>query len=140
MDHRSFHLAAVHELIASRKDFAPGLWGELSGLPLPDLLSVLAHGRRTGLLLVRGKDASERALGVVKGQITWAASSTASEQDIREVAFGLCRLHHGEFTFLRTPDGVLPEGAGESATELLLEGMRRIDEETRPPDPGRATG
>ena len=140
MDHRSFHLAAVHELIASRKDFAPVLWGELSGLPLPDLLSVLAHGRRTGLLLVRGKDASERALGVVKGQITWAASSTASEQDIREVAFGLCRLHHGEFTFLRTPDGVLPEGAGESATELLLEGMRRIDEETRPPDPGRATG
>jgi uncharacterized protein DUF4388 len=140
VDHRSFHLAAVHELIASRKDFAPVLWGELSGLPLPDLLSVLAHGRRTGLLLVRGKDASERALGVVKGQITWAASSTASEQDIREVAFGLCRLHHGEFTFLRTPDGVLPEGAGESATELLLEGMRRIDEETRPPDPGRATG
>ena len=140
MDHRSFHLAAVHELIASRRDFAPVLWGELSGLPLPDLLSVLAHGRRTGLLLVRGKDASERALGVVKGQITWAASSTASEQDIREVAFGLCRLHHGEFTFLRTPDGVLPEGAGESATELLLEGMRRIDEETRPPDPGRATG
>jgi hypothetical protein len=140
VDHRSFHLAAVHELVASRKDFVPVLWGELSGLPLPDLLSVLAHGRRTGLLLVRGKDASERALGVVKGQITWAASSTPSEHDIREVAFGLCRLHLGEFTFLRTPEGVLPEGQGESATELLLEGMRRIDEETRPPDPGRATG
>jgi hypothetical protein len=140
VDQRSFHLAAVHELVTGRKDVAPVLWGELSGLPIPDLLSVFSHGRRTGLLLVRGKDASERALGVVTGQITWAASSLPAERDIREVAFGLCRLHHGQFTFLRTPDGLLPEGKGESATELLLEGMRRIDEETRPPDPGRATG
>ena len=134
MDHRTFHLAAVQELIASGPGFVPVLWGDLSGLPLPDLLSVLAHGRRTGLLLVRGRDASERALAVVKGQVTWAASSKPAEHDVREVAFGLVRLHHGDFTFLRAPDGVLPEGAGASATELLLEGMRRLDEETRGPE------
>jgi hypothetical protein len=138
VDHRSFHLAAVHELVAGGTGFTPVLWGELSGLPLPDLLSVLAHGRQTGLLLVRGRDASERALGVVKGQVTWAASSATDERDIREVAFGLVRLHHGQFTFIRTPDGVLPEGEGESATELLLDGMRRLDEETRRAGTGRA--
>jgi hypothetical protein len=134
VDHRTFRLAAVHKLMDGGKGFSPVLWGELSGLPLPDLLSVLSHGRRTGLLLVRGRDTSERALGVVKGQVTWAASSAPHEHDVREVAFGLVRLHHGEFTFLRVPDGVLPEGAGASTTELLLEGMRRLDEETRKPE------
>jgi hypothetical protein len=86
------------------------------------------------LLLVRGRDGSERALGVVKGQVTWAASSAIEEHDVREVAFGLVRLHHGEFTFLRVPDGLLPEGAGASTTELLLDGMRRLDEATRTPE------
>jgi hypothetical protein len=139
VDHRSFHLAAVHELVGGGEGFTPVLWGEISGLPLPDLLSVLSQARRTGLLLVRGRDASERALGVVKGQVTWAASSATGERDIREVAFGLVRLHHGQFTFLRIPEGVLPEGAGESTTELLLEGMRRLDEETRIAGSGRAS-
>jgi len=134
VDHRTFHLGAVQALLANGKGSAPVLWGELSGLPLPDLLSVLSHGRRTGLLLVRGRDGSERALGVVKGQVTWAASSALEEHDVREVAFGLVRLHHGEFTFLRVPDGLLPEGAGASTTELLLDGMRRLDEATRTPE------
>jgi hypothetical protein len=134
VDHRTFHLGAVQALLANGKGSAPVLWGELSGLPPPDLLSVLSHGRRTGLLLVRGRDGSERALGVVKGQVTWAASSAMEEHDVREVAFGLVRLHHGEFTFLRVPDGLLPEGAGASTTELLLDGMRRLDEATRTPE------
>jgi hypothetical protein len=134
VDHRTFHLGAVQALLANGKGSAPVLWGELSGLPLPDLLSVLAHGRRTGLLLIRGRDGSERALGVVKGQVTWAASSAMEEHDVREVAFGLVRLHHGEFTFLRVPEGLLPEGAGASTTELLLDGMRRLDEATRTPE------
>jgi len=134
VDHRTFHLGAVQALLANGKGSAPVLWGELSGLPLPDLLSVLAFGRRTGLLLVRGRDGSERALGVVKGQVTWAASSAIEEHDVREVAFGLVRLHQGEFTFLRVPDGLLPEGAGASTTELLLDGMRRLDEATRTPE------
>jgi len=134
VDHRTFRLGAVQGLLANGKGSTPVLWGELSGLPVPDLLSVLALGRRTGLLLVLGRDGSERALGVVKGQVTWAASSATEEHDVREVAFGLVRLHHGEFTFLRVPDGVLPEGAGASTTELLLDGMRRLDEATRMPE------
>ncbi|HZR10397.1 MAG TPA: DUF4388 domain-containing protein [Myxococcales bacterium] len=137
MDHRSFHLAAVHELVDGVAGFAPVLWGELSGLPLSDLLNVLGHGQRTGLLLVRGHDASERALGVVRGNITWAASSIPGERDFREVAFGMVRLQNGQFTFLRAPDGALPEAESASATELLLEGMRRLDEESRVAHPRR---
>ena len=138
MDHRSFRLAAVHELVGSGEGWKPVLWGDLSGLPLPDLLSVLSHARRTGLLLVRCGENSERALAVVDGRITWAASSEGSERDIRDVCYGLVRLHQGLFTMLSAPPGKLPAGDGVSTQELLLDGLRRLDEETAPPrTPGR---
>jgi hypothetical protein len=56
------------------------------------------------------------------------------------VAYGLVRLHQGEFTFLAAPEGVLPEGSGASAQELLLDGLRRLDEETRPAPTGLVAG
>ncbi|MGE5049247.1 MAG: DUF4388 domain-containing protein [Deltaproteobacteria bacterium] len=120
--------------------FRPVLWGELSGMPLPDLLSALAHSRRTGLLLVRCREGSERALGVVRGLVTFSASSEPSERDLRDVAYGLVRLHHGDFVFLSAAEGVLPEGGGASAQEVLLDGLRRLDEETRPAPTGLAAG
>lgn len=140
MDHRSFHLPAVHALVGDGARFRPVLWGELSGMPLPDLLSALAHSRRTGLLLVRCREGSERALGVVRGLVTFSASSEPSERDLRDVAYGLVRLHHGEFVFLSAAEGSLPEGGGASAQELLLDGLRRLDEETRPAPTGLAAG
>jgi hypothetical protein len=132
VDHRSFQLPAVDALVGDGARFRPVLWGELSGMPLPDLLTALAHSRRTGLLLVRCKEGSERALGVVGGLITFSASSEPAERDLRDVAYGLVRMHQGEFTFLAAPEGVLPEGGGASAQELLLDGLRRLDEETLP--------
>lgn len=140
MDHRSFHLPAVHALVGDGARFRPVLWGELSGMPLPDLLSALAHSRRTGLLLVRCREGSERALGVVRGLVTFSASSEPSERDLRDVAYGLVRLHHGDFVFLSAAEGVLPEGGGASAQEVLLDGLRRLDEETRPAATGLAAG
>ena len=128
MDYRTFRLAAVHEIVGSGGAFQPVVWGDLSGLPLPDLLNVLSHGKRTGLLLVRGKDASERALGLVDGHITWAGSSVTTEMDVREVCFGLVRLHHGEFVFLRGQASALPAGEAISAQEALLDSLRRLDE------------
>jgi uncharacterized protein DUF4388 len=140
VDYRSFHLPAVRALVGDGARFRPVLWGELSGMPLPDLLSALAHSRRTGLLLVRCREGSERALGVVRGLVTFSASSDAAERDLRDVAYGLVRLHHGEFVFLSAPEGILPDAGGASAQELLLDGLRRLDEETRPAPTGLAAG
>ncbi len=127
MDWRSFRLAAVHEMIGNAEGWKPALWGDLSALPLPDLLSVLAHARRTGLLLVRCEE-SERALAMVAGRITFAASSDPGERDVRDVCYGLVRLHAGLFTLLACPEGALPAGEGASAQELLLDVLRRLDE------------
>lgn len=133
MDWRSFRLAAVHELIGPAEGWKPVLWGDLAGLPLPDLLSVLTHAKRTGLLLVRCSQDSERALAVVQGRITWSASSDPLEREIRDVCYGLVRLHGGLFTFLSAPELALPQGEGGASTqELLLDSVRRLDEETAP--------
>ncbi len=127
MNWRSFHLAAVHEMIGNAEGWKPALWGDLSVLPLLDLLSVLAHSRRSGLLLVRCEE-SERALAIVAGRITFAASSDPAERDVRDVCYGLVRLHAGLFTLLACPEGALPAGEGASAQELLLDVLRRLDE------------
>ena len=120
--------------------FRPVLWGDLSGMPLPDLLSALAHSRRTGLLLVSCREGGERALGMVRGLVTFSASSEPCERDLRDVAYALVRLHQGEFTFLGAQEGALPEGGGASVRELLLEGLRRLDEESQPASRGLAAG
>src|SRR4051812_33066368 len=125
MDHKSFHLAAVHELIGPGAQWKSVLWGDLAGMPIADLLNVLGHGNRTGLLLVRGDDGSERALGFHNGFATWSASSDPTERSAREMALGLVKMQKGEFTSLRGP---VPDGEGPSAQELLLDGLRRLDE------------
>lgn len=125
MDHKSFHLAAVHELIGQGGQWKSVLWGDLAGMPIADLLNVLSHGNRTGLLLIRGEDTSERALGFHNGFATWSASSDPSEHTVLEMALGLVRQQKGEFTYLRGP---VPDGEGPSAQQVLLEGLRRLDE------------
>ena len=101
MDHKSFHLAAVHELIGAGGVWKDVLWGDLAGMPIADLLNVLSHGNRTGLLLVRGEDESERALGFHNGFAVWSASSEPSEHTARDMALGLVQQQKGEFTYLR---------------------------------------
>jgi hypothetical protein len=128
MDHRSFHLAAVHELVGAGEGWKSVLWGDLSGMSVPDLFNVLSHGRRTGLLLVCGDDATERALGFCHGDATWAASSEPAEHTARDLAFGLVRLKGGSFAWMQGP---VPAGEGPTAQELLLDGLRRLDEAER---------
>jgi len=125
LDYRSFRLAAVHELVTAGHEWKIVLWGDLAGMPAADLLNILSHGSRNGILLVRGEDGSERALGFHSGRTTWFASSEPPEKDARDLAYGLVCMQKGVFTFLRGP---APPGEGPSVQELLLEGLRRLDE------------
>jgi hypothetical protein len=125
LDYRTLHLAAVHELVGSGHGWKSVLWGDLAGMPPAELLNILSHGNRTGLLLVRGEDESERAFGFHAGNATWSASSEPLEQDAHDLAYGLVRLQHGAFAFLKGP---VPAGEGPTVQQLLLDGLRRLDE------------
>jgi hypothetical protein len=125
VDQRNIHLAAVRELIGAGAEWKPVLWGDLGGMPAADLLEILTHGRRSGLLLVLGDDDSERALAMHEGHVTFQATSEPLEREPSDIVFGLIRLRAGQFTFLRGP---VPQGEGPSTQELLLDGLRRLDE------------
>ena len=130
MDLRTIQLASIRDLLDTKGHWKAVLWGDVAGMPVPDLLNILSHGKRTGLLVSQSVEGVERALGIVDGDVTFAASSQPGEgNDPREIAVGLLRLTAGAFTFLRGPAGVL-QGVEPALgiQELLLDGLRRIDE------------
>ena len=128
MDLRTIQHERVRLLLASFPGFRPVMWGEHS----LDLLNMLNQMGRSGLLIVRGEDASERALAFECGDITWAASTEPSEGDrIEDVVYGLVALQAGAFTFLRGPEGSLAGGERQPTHHLLLDSLRRLDEARR---------
>ncbi len=128
MDLRTVQLAEVRQLL-TRHSFRPVLWGDLTGLAASDLLNIFHLGRRTGLLIVRSP-IDERAIGFREGEAVLGRSTCDAEADVREVCFGLLREQAGSFVFLRGPIYALPDIEGCDVQELLLDGLRRLDEES----------
>ena len=131
MDLRTVQIAEVRQLLL-RHLWKPALWGDLTGMTVPELLNVFRLGRRTGLLLVRSP-LEERALGFREGEAVMGYSTCASEPDLREICYGLIKEQAGSFVFLRGPGYALPDAEGVDLEELLLDGLRRLDEDSWPP-------
>lgn len=131
MDLRTIQLAEVRQLLL-RHLWKPALWGDLTGMTVAELLNVFHLGRRTGLLLIRSP-LDERALGFREGQAVLGHSTCAGEPDIREICYGLLKEQAGSFIFLRGPGYALGDGEGEDVEEILLDGLRRLDEASWPP-------
>jgi response regulator RpfG family c-di-GMP phosphodiesterase len=107
----------------ARQRTARGVSGSLSEMPLPDVIQVLARTRRSGLLHINA--------GTYSGEIQIGSGSiyNASFDQLRgeEALFSMLALAEGEFALDPT---FAPTSRAIHATteELLLEGMRRIDE------------
>ncbi len=100
-----------------------GVSGSLSEMPLPDVLQVLSRTRKTGLLRINFDGYS--------GEIQFGngAIYQASYRGFvgAEAVYALLRLDQGEFTL--DPSFVPSSRSIHDSTEqLLLEGMRRLDE------------
>ncbi len=103
-----------------------GVSGSLQEMGLPEMIQVLWHGRKTGRLKVRsGNEVGE--LHFVKGAIYNALFGTARGED---AVYALLKLTEGEFAL--EPTFEAPQQLIQANPEaLLLEGMRRLDEENR---------
>lgn len=109
----------------------PVLWGDLADMHAGDLLSLLCHQRRTGLL-VASCEGVERALAFIEGSLVWGRSEVPQEGEVcAEVVHGLLQGCAGTFSFLRTAAEALPQGERLETQGLILEGLRRIDEGRR---------
>ncbi len=100
-----------------------GVSGSLAEMGLPDIVQILAQGRKTGQLKIRnGNDAGE--IHFETGAIV---NAMYKNQRGEEAFYAMCVLDKGEFSL----DPSFKPGARviqASADALLLEGMRRFDE------------
>ena len=125
----------VKRLVAERaraRDAAPGrrVVGSLAEMPVPDVVEVLAKGKKTGALrlspAVVGHAMPPRGdVWLECGKIVHASCPPALAG--QEALFTLLRLREGEFAF---EAGVpAPTRSIDAPTEwLLLEALRRFDE------------
>ena len=105
---------------------ARGVSGSLEEMGFPELVQILAQGRKTGALKIRaGNDAGE--IHFVTGDIFQA---TWGKQRGEDAFYAMCKLRGGEFSL--DPNFKAEQRDIRSSAEgLLLEGMRRLDEEAR---------
>ncbi len=100
-----------------------GVNGSLREMALPDVVQILAHGRKTGQLKIN----SSGKLGELhfsEGQIHYAAFGAHRGE---EAVYAMLQLDDGDFAL---DPNVAPAGRTihASTESLLLEGMRRLDE------------
>lgn len=105
---------------------ARGVSGSLQEMSLPDMVQVLWHGRKTGSLKIHsGADSGE--IHFVEGTIYNALFGTLRGE---EAFYAMLKLSDGDFSL--DPQFTAPQQLVQANPEaLLLEGMRRLDEEGR---------
>ncbi len=103
-----------------------GVSGSLTEMGLPDMVQVLWHGRKTGALKIRsGGESGE--IHFVQGMIFNAMWASLRGE---EAFYALLKLIEGDFSV--DPNFEAPQQVIQASPEaLLLEGMRRLDEEGR---------
>jgi response regulator RpfG family c-di-GMP phosphodiesterase len=100
-----------------------GVSGSLREMALPDVVQILAHGRKSGRLGVTSGGKGGEVF-FVEGQIHHAAFGAQRGED---AFYALLSLVEGEFAL--DPDGKPAERTIQASAEaLLLEGLRRLDE------------
>lgn len=102
---------------------AAGVSGSLKDMSLPDVVQILANGRKGGRLHLAG-GAKRGEIHFADGQIHDARCGTLTGE---EAFYALLKLTDG--TFSLDPSFVAPKRVIHASAEgLLLEGMRRMDE------------
>jgi hypothetical protein len=102
--------------------------GSIDEIPLPDLLQLLGSSKKTGVLVVRSDDDVGK-IYLRKGVVVFASINDLPEVPPLKSVFRILTWGHGSFD-LDPIDEQRPIPGEISATvqELLMEGLRQIDE------------
>jgi response regulator RpfG family c-di-GMP phosphodiesterase len=110
----------------TKKPGARGVSGSLQEMGLPDVMQILGNGRKSGLLKVT----SGTLQGVLMFQDGSIHDARFGDLGGAEAVYGILRLMEGDFAL--EPDTTPVEDViGIPTHHLLLEAMRRLDEEQR---------
>jgi response regulator RpfG family c-di-GMP phosphodiesterase len=120
--------AKIHKCLADKPNQASagGVAGSLSEMSLPDLVQILSHGRKSGQLKL--------TIGQHVGEIHFSEGEiyNAMFDHLRGEEAFFAMVKHRDGSFVLNPD-FRPDARviQMTAEMLLLEGMRRLDEDNR---------
>ena len=122
-------VAKLRQTLERRPTAAPtaGVKGSLADMSLPDLVQILAQGRKTGKLQLQGADGRKGEIHFLEGRVANALFLRLTGE---EAFYAMLSITDGTFALDPEfkPGAAVIQGSAES---LLLEGMRRIDEAGR---------
>ena len=122
-------VAKASRVIADSRTKKPGgrgVSGSLQEMALPDVIQILGNGRKSGLLKAR----SGTLQGVLMFQDGSIHDARFGDLGGAEAVYGILRLMEGDFELEPDPTPV-EDVIGIPTHHLLLEAMRRLDEEQR---------
>jgi len=122
-------VAKASRVIADSRTKKPGgrgVSGSLQEMALPDVIQILGNGRKSGLLKVR----SGTLQGVLMFQDGSIHDARFGDLGGAEAVYGILRLMEGDFA-LESDTTPVEDVIGIPTHHLLLEAMRRLDEEQR---------
>jgi pSer/pThr/pTyr-binding forkhead associated (FHA) protein len=101
--------------------------GSIDEIPLPDLLQLLGSSKKSGQLVVRSDDDVGK-IHLRKGIVVFASINDLTEVPPLKSIFRILTWSHGSFDLGTLDERVLPGEISASVQELLMEGLRQIDE------------
>lgn len=105
----------------------PRMSGSLEEIPLPDLMQLFSTSKKSGVLVLRATSGTGR-MYLDQGRIRHCEIDTSPQLPPLRAAYRLLTFTRGQFA-LDPPDSrSFPEPLDLGATEVLMEGIRLIDE------------
>jgi pSer/pThr/pTyr-binding forkhead associated (FHA) protein len=124
--------ARVQEPAGGRSGQAKTMSGSIDEIPLPDLMQLLGSSKKSGILVVRSDEDVGR-IYLRKGTVYFASINELADVSPLKAIFRVLTWSKGTFDLEPAPPGAEdgPPQPGEinaSVQELLMEGLRQIDE------------
>jgi pSer/pThr/pTyr-binding forkhead associated (FHA) protein len=101
--------------------------GAIDEIPLPDLLQLLASSKKSGVLIIRDNDDVAK-IYLRKGVLYYALINDLTEVGPLKTLFRLLTWNKGLFDLEPAEEGTFANEIEMSVPELLMEGLRQLDE------------
>ncbi|MBK7396787.1 MAG: DUF4388 domain-containing protein [Myxococcales bacterium] len=104
--------------------------GSLQEVPLPDLLQLFGTSKKNGILVLRTEDDVGR-IYLRKGNIYFATINDAEDVSPVKACYRMLTWENGSFDLDPPDERSFPEEVDLTVAEVLMEGMRQLDEFNR---------
>src|ERR1700733_5681826 len=102
--------------------------GSIEEVPLPDLLQLFGTSKKSGVLVIRTADEDVGRIFMRKGVIYHAAINDSDEVPAMKSMYRMLTWEKGLFDLDPPDTRELPNEINVSVQEVLMEGMRQLDE------------